>query len=312
MKLDRTTLKYIAVIAMILDHIGVFLLSAYAPGAAVGSTAPGAAAAGIAAGAGSGIVLGGMTAGGVLSALYVICRFLGRLTAPIMCFFLAEGFAKTSSRRRYVIRLLVFALISQVPYALAHHGGNLFGEAAAAAGGTGNVLLSALTTPDFNMIATLFLSFLVLVVYDEVRDTRAKWLLIILIIAATYYCDWGVFCPLFVLCFRIFRGNSRKQMRSFCVIAAILIVLNAAFLWSQGRPWYAELWQLGMFLFPAVIRLYDGRPDNGRLYDGQPGKESPAASAAEKFFSLFFRKWFFYLIYPVHLAVFWLIHACSA
>ena len=126
MKLDRTTLKYIAVIAMILDHIGVFLLSAYAPGAA---------AAGIAAVSGSGIVLGGMTAGGVLSALYVICRFLGRLTAPIMCFFLAEGFAKTSSRRRYVIRLLVFALISQVPYALAHHGGNLFGEAAAAAGG---------------------------------------------------------------------------------------------------------------------------------------------------------------------------------
>ena len=66
MKLDRTTLKYIAVIAMILDHIGVFLLSTYAPGAA---------AAGIAAGAGSGIVLGGMPARSS-SACDVIAFFL--------------------------------------------------------------------------------------------------------------------------------------------------------------------------------------------------------------------------------------------
>ncbi|MBR0402610.1 MAG: hypothetical protein IJH73_08910, partial [Lachnospiraceae bacterium] len=65
--MNRAQLKYLAVLAMIVDHIGVFLLSAYAPGAG--------AAAGI---AGGGIA--GMTA------LYVFCRVFGRLTAPFMCF----------------------------------------------------------------------------------------------------------------------------------------------------------------------------------------------------------------------------------
>ena len=269
--MNRTQLKYVAVIAMILDHVGVFLLSAYAPGAA------GAAAAGMAGGGAA-----------ALTALYVVCRVIGRLTAPIMCFFLAEGFAKTSSRRNYAVRLLVFALISQIPYALAHHGAGILTGGAGVGG-----LAAALSVLDFNMIATLFLSFLALTVYDEVRDTRAKWLLIILIVAASYYCDWGVFAPLFVLCFRIFRGNGRRQMRSFCIISAVLIAMNIAYLWAHGTPWYAELWQLGMFAFPAVIRLYNG----------EPGGRAAGSRAARAFAG----KWFFYVIYPAHLLVFRLL-----
>ena len=44
---------------------------------------------------------------------------IGYFTAPVMCYFLVEGFYKTSSRRAYAKRLFVFALVSQVPYFLA-------------------------------------------------------------------------------------------------------------------------------------------------------------------------------------------------
>ena len=43
---------------------------------------------------------------------------VGRLTLPIMAFFIAEGAAKTGDKRKYLIRLILFALISEVPYDL--------------------------------------------------------------------------------------------------------------------------------------------------------------------------------------------------
>ena len=145
-----------------------------------------------------------------MTALYVICRVFGRLTAPFMCFFLAEGFQKTSSYRKYVLRLLVFAVISQAPYALAHHGAAIL-----EAGISGASVLSMYLIPDINMLATLLISFLVLLAYEHFRFSPLRWVLIILLVLASIPCDWGVFCPLFVLCFHIFRADRRKQLRSF-------------------------------------------------------------------------------------------------
>lgn len=43
-------------------------------------------------------------------------RCIGRLAFPIFAFFIAEGMRYTRSRKRYVLTLLVFAIISQIPY----------------------------------------------------------------------------------------------------------------------------------------------------------------------------------------------------
>lgn len=48
--------------------------------------------------------------------IYTIMRIIGRLTFPIFAFALVEGFLHTSNLKRYMKRLFIFALISEIPY----------------------------------------------------------------------------------------------------------------------------------------------------------------------------------------------------
>ena len=102
--LSGTALKYIAMTAMLADHIGVVLLEriVYYRG-------------------GLERVAMLMTSqwGDRLCWLCQVLRSAGRIAFPIYCFLLVEGFVHTHNVKGYLGRLVLFGLLSEVPFDLA-------------------------------------------------------------------------------------------------------------------------------------------------------------------------------------------------
>ena len=109
-----------------------------------------------------------------------------------MCFFLAEGFRYTSSKRRYGERLLFGAVLSQLPF----------------------FLVFRLMT--FNMMFTLLLCFLLLVVRTDDRFAGKRLVLGILIVFASGLCDWPVMA-LSSLCCSGTQGRTGSQKEGLLV-----------------------------------------------------------------------------------------------
>ena len=53
-------------------------------------------------------------------------RIIGRITMPIMCYFIGEGYRHTHDVKKYLARLFIFAILSEIPFDLAMNGGQLF------------------------------------------------------------------------------------------------------------------------------------------------------------------------------------------
>lgn len=99
-KLNGNQLKLIAVVTMLLDHIGYLLV-------------------------GKGFAMQDMEASGPCGgwwALYSALRMVGRAAFPIFCFLLVEGIMHTGDWRKYALRLGVFAVVSEVPFDLMESG----------------------------------------------------------------------------------------------------------------------------------------------------------------------------------------------
>ena len=79
-------LKYLAFMSMLIDHVNNALITPILEGE------------------------------GFLLHLSNIFSILGRIAFPIFVFFIVEGFLKTSNRKKYLITLLIFGVISEVPF----------------------------------------------------------------------------------------------------------------------------------------------------------------------------------------------------
>lgn len=241
--LNRDAIKYIAMFTMVLNHIAnVFMES------------------------------------GTL--LFTVFIDIGYFTAPIMCYFLVEGYYYTRSRAKYAQRLALFALISEFPFCLA------FSEVY-----TGEKIISFC---GFNMIFTLFLCFCILLVMDYVINIFLQISLIAVLFVLSLFSDWALVAPLFTILFARAGRNKSRIRNAYLTGAGLFALMN--FRPGTGLSgvlsgiFYALLSAAGIIAAGTVIvRLYNGKKM-------ERGKK--------------FSKWFFYWFYPGHLLILGIIRIC--
>ena len=85
--------------------------------------------------------------------LDITIRSIGRLAFPIFCFLLVEGFLHTHNMKKYLVRLGIFALVSDLPFDMA-----FFGE---------------ITLKHQNVFFTLFIAVLALLAVDHVKKQES-------------------------------------------------------------------------------------------------------------------------------------------
>lgn len=134
--LTGASLKWFALITMLIDHIGAVILLPYLYKEGINFS-----------------LLPWEGASHWLAFLYSSLRLIGRLSFPIFCFLLVEGMNFTKNKNRYLITLFAFALISELPFNYAVTGDFLYFGAQ-------------------NIFFTLFLSALSIYIVEELKNKK--------------------------------------------------------------------------------------------------------------------------------------------
>lgn len=228
-KLNSNHLKIIAIIAMTIDHIADLLYP-------------------------------GMPNIFISNVMHII----GRLTAPIMFFFICEGYYYTKDVKKYISRLFIFALISHFAYCFAF-GINFIPFS------TGNI---------FNQTSIMWtLAWAVVALHivhgkNNLKEYQ-KWLLVILINLITFSSDFSSIAVMAILFMYDRRGNLKSQMISMMAWLSLYALISYLFVSKT----YGLIAMTAILVYPLL-----------KNYNGKRGKVK-------------WLKWFFYLYYPLHLII---------
>lgn len=190
-------------------------------------------------------------------------HFIGRLTAPIMWFFICEGYHYTKDVKKYMLRLGIFAVISHFAYCFG------FG-----------ISLNPLEGGIFNRTSVmypLFIAVVVLYIEDYAKSLKAwqKKVIQTLLILSAFPADWSCIAVLAILGMYSVRGNLEKQMLKMLPWVLVYGIVSFFFV---SKVYAIEL--VGVLMVYPVLKLYNG--ERGRAK---------------------WMKWFFYIYYPAHFIV---------
>lgn len=169
--LNGSMLKLIAVISMAIDHTALVL--------------------------GPELAVMGMPFATVLGkelTLYYILRRVGRLAFPIFCFLVTEGYLHTRSPRKYGLRLLLGAVVSEIPFNLMI---------------SGNILC-----PGYQSVyVTLLLGMLLIHFYETLLGELTKFVGMLLVVACGMLLrgDYGVPGMCLILLMYLLRNHPAAQ-----------------------------------------------------------------------------------------------------
>lgn len=251
--LSGGTLKIIAIITMFTDHVAAAVIARILRGAA--SMTDGQMEVLLRKNAGA---LGGLLAGwletGALYDIYAVMRDIGRIAFPIFCFLLVEGFMHTRNRWKYLWRLGLFAILSEIPFDLAFSS-------------------RVLETGYQNIYFTLFLGMLTMILYHKIEEQVR----------------WNVWMRTFAGMVVLFAGMGMAELLRTDYGAKGVMCIMVLYVFRQYRMLQVAAGALSFFWWelPAVLAFIPIAS-----YNGKRGLNL---------------KYFFYIFYPAHLLLFYLI-----
>lgn len=185
--------------------------------------------------------------------IYWMMRMIGRLAFPLYCFLLTEGFLYTRSKGKYLLRLGIFAFVTEPFFDFALHG-------------------AWIETGYQNVLFTFFVGFLMLlgVEHFKKKDFRPG--------------QMGVFLS---ACLAAFFLKS-----DYDILGIVMIYI---FYEYRSQFKMKALLSTGvMLMFSGILQAFGGfafLPIG--IYSGKPGRKT--------------MKYFFYLFYPAHLMILYLV-----
>lgn len=145
--------------------------------------------------------------------LLFLMKFIGRLGFPIFAFLIVEGFLHTHNRFKYGRNLLLFALISEIPWNLIHGG--------------------AIFYPTQNVFFTLFLGYLGLCAIVSYKDNLIRQgvcLFSLLILSIVLHADYGCSGFGFILMLYMLREHKIWQAIIGCCFLSSRWIAGLAFI----------------------------------------------------------------------------------
>ena len=136
-------------------------------------------------------------------------RLVGRLAFPLYCFLLTEGFRHTRDVKKYLFRLGLFALISEIPYDLLGHDTFFYPGAQ-------------------SVFFTLTLGLYMLYLMDWTNSVFLKGLILISSMAIAQYCHFNYRYPGIFMIFAFDYFRDLPLLRDLNVIAANIRLYNAS------------------------------------------------------------------------------------
>lgn len=146
-------------------------------------------------------------------------RIIGRISFPIYAYALVQGHRYTSSRIRYISRLAVIGVVSQIPYQL------------------------ALDTSGLNVVITLLVGALVLSVLERSDSRLLSWMIVVAACAlmSEFPFDYGAYGLLLILIFRYAQASWQVPLH---------MILNLLFLFLNN--WGLQIWSV----IPTALIAY--------------------------------------------------------
>ncbi len=204
----------------------------------------------------------------------LIIAGLSLFCPPVMFFFIADGYRYTRSRKNYALRLLLFACITQ-PFDWL-------------------VFVPIYGWRTSNVIITLFFGLLAIIAWESGFRLWLRILLTALCAGATLLLQsaWMLFGVLFILFLHVFREKPKARAIAYGTLALVHVLLNLTSLGQvpTGKLLLYMLVMLAMFAAAYICMTV--------FYNGKKGRHPV------------FAKWFFYVFYPAHYLLIYLVRLC--